>query len=144
MFWPIAAPRIYAASSSSSSSSSSANAPIVDGHNHEGLGDSAAKCFSGTDGDAEPSEYDDANESVSEADGAVGGDETVEERAGPEDPDLSNGESRNELPPNGAQIRSPDGKRRDAAILGLRVSRSGHIFATMTARTVTIWQTRVG
>ena len=143
MFWPIAAPRIYAASSSSSSSSS-ANAPIVGDHNHDDLGDSDAKRSLSTDGDAEPSEYEDANESVSEANGAVGGDETVEERAGSEGLVPSNRESRSRLDANGAQIRSPDEERGEGAIVGLRVSRSGHIFATMTARTVTIWQTRVG
>ncbi len=46
--------------------------------------------------------------------------------------------------PNGTEDSEAEAVDRDAAgLLGLRVSRNGHLFATITTKTLTIWQTSV-
>lgn len=46
--------------------------------------------------------------------------------------------------PNGSGNSEEDAVEKDAAVLlGLRVSRSGRLFATITAKALTIWQTSV-
>lgn len=46
--------------------------------------------------------------------------------------------------PNGEDDSEGDAVEKDAAgLLGLRVSRSGRLFATITAKALTIWQTSV-
>jgi hypothetical protein len=137
MFWPIAAPRIYAAGGSSSSPT---KVTTDDDDQEKDRDESNVKRAPSSASHAGPNNDENADEAVAAANGANGEDENVAERATTRDQDWTEDARR----PNGGGASSSTAERKDGAIIGLRVSRSGHIFVTMTADTIAIWQARVG
>lgn len=138
MYWPIGAPRIYAASTS--------NAPR--GHTLE------------SDDDAESRETTEGSGSLVNAPSTISGGDQEDGRTSPDvfsDPpktprtpgirpveqDGHHHLSARSLGDLGASINSASRDPDKEPILSIKLSRAGHLFATITNSTLTIWQTKV-
>ena len=138
MYWPVGAPRIYAASSSKSTGNLTVE----------------------SDDDAESREATDGSGSLLEAPSTVSGDRSDDGISAPsgtstpmspgtpgvkpieqQEPQsaLSARLLRPEVPLSSAAAASA----RKEALLALRVSRTGHLFAVISPTSLTIWQTKV-
>ena len=130
MYWPIGTPRIYATSSS--------RAP-------------AFKLFVTYDGLSSPPE---SGPTSPDPEGTLS--RATADQAGDEHPLLPTPST--PAPPTVESVEQDDGSATQASgtgdaeadvvpsrdpILGLRVSRSGHMFVVITATTITVWQTKV-
>ena len=126
MYWPIGAPRIYAASDNKTPKG---HAPD-DGPNIQQSGISGGVEAVGTVDETVGSGVD------------VGNGETGS-KAGEKDDENDN--HLNQRPGDGLSLSGPQtpSSNGSGGIIGLRVSRNGFMFATITTTTLTIWQTRV-
>jgi hypothetical protein len=129
MYWPIGAPRIYAAS------------------DHRTPKDRVLE--PGDSADIQPFENYDNENPVDTPGGAGGsqfdiGNERGMSQIEPEQVDQKDSRPEQSLE-NGFNRRGPHASRSNVSgsIIGLTVSRNGLMFATITTTTLTIWQTRV-
>lgn len=132
MYWPIGTPRIYATSSS--------RAP-------------AFKLFLSHDGLPSPSETGPASPSLLNPNsrGAAGHDEvelhpppTPITPVTPAVQSVEHDDFTSSRPSPDTHESDADGLPVLDPILALRASRTGHMFATITATSITVWQTKVG
>jgi hypothetical protein len=137
MYWPIGAPRIYAASKheldpkQTTTSLDGLEAPVQvrspTPSAPAGTNGTATHDNGGDEDDGQSVEYDETD-SIAQSESAADSDEKL---AAPETSE-STGAS-----PHAADD-DPGGE-----IVGLKVTRSGHMFATITQATLTVWQTKV-
>jgi RAB6A-GEF complex partner protein 1 len=132
MYWPIGAPRIYAASDNRIPKDRALKSG--DGANTQQSGDSDHVSAVGTTGEAGSSGVDVGNE---DAESTISREEREqnEERSSHLNQPLENSL-------NLGRPQTPGGSV-SGGIIGLRVSRNGLMFATITTDVLTIWQTRV-
>lgn len=115
MYWPIGSPRVYAAVLSGSSTNETVD-------NGDDVPSSALRSQVNTPNEESNSGFEGNGTSKTG---------NVEENS------LHDGQTGENL------IRVPAETRRDPAIIGLKVSRGGNLFTTITADTLTVWQTQV-
>lgn len=147
MFWPIGAPRIYAASGSSVADVQDA---IIEDTENNDEREHRRRHVLGSDSESDSTEFTDAKDTLAGLDAIDGTDKatvldqetTVEDEKDGHPADRDLGRIRPQAS-NGVDSHVPNEGHRDGAIIGLRVSRSGHIFAAITRQSLTIWQTRV-
>lgn len=147
MYWPVGAPRIYAATNIACGSRTLDHLKLDDADEFEHL--SEASVPTPTAGDSAGDKVSEVEPEVREASDDVtagaGIATDIHEAAGNEGGNNSiqhekveGSDSRN----RDSDITSVDGQAIRPAIVALKTSRSGHIFATITSQTLVIWQTR--
>ncbi|KAI9829133.1 MAG: hypothetical protein M1832_000156 [Thelocarpon impressellum] len=139
MYWPIGAPRIYAASN---------HGPSTDRAKERKAKETRAESDDAAEHAEETGVLLEKTSNGRETGGRDRkGEETPLDGDGLEEREhevTANGSSQEELrsKPGGDQAGTPLPSTDEAAIVALRVSRNGHIFATITATALSIWQSR--
>jgi hypothetical protein len=137
MYWPIGAPRIYAASKNELD-------PKHTTTSHDGLEAQGHIQTPNTEPNAngtaihdQDGDEDDAEEEIHEDEKVNGSEQTMSETSSEGKLPASEALKDNETSSQGIDD-DPGGE-----IVGLKVTRSGHMFATITQATLTVWQTKV-
>ncbi|QDS74565.1 hypothetical protein FKW77_008015 [Venturia effusa] len=127
MYWPIAAPRIYAATK-------------------HGQDDELQSAYE--DGTAIPTQRNKSAEKEIDRDAGVAGGETGDEKARLNGNRHESARQKSEVAA-GDEAAETDGTRAEKAekdpggqIVGITIARTGHMFITMTKSTLTVWQTK--
>jgi hypothetical protein len=123
MYWPIGAPRVYAASKHELNTAISTDGADVEPGKQDAVASTNGTATRGRDGEQE-------RESDEEIDGKA-----------QTEPDCD--ESDEQVLQNNGLLRRGSDSDPGGEIVGLKLSRNGHMFATITQSTLTIWQTKV-
>jgi hypothetical protein len=145
MYWPIGAPRIYAASKQelATNKTSTSHDGLEDNSQTPNVRDSTnGTAIHNLDGDDEDDEdEEEVEEAESVNDEKPNG--NIQSASASEASDGENLPAVDALESNGTSPQALD-EDPGGVIVGLKVTRSGHMFATITQATLTVWQTKVG
>jgi hypothetical protein len=135
MYWPIGAPRIYAASNGRPSKER-----VL--HFDDGAESPEAADGSGVLPDLPSSGLDVIHDGDGEASGLLAP-TSISPRISPVEHDARQRLSTNVVEHREDELEDAVGQAEKGHILSLKISRSGHLFAVITTTSLTIWQTKV-
>ena len=130
-YWPISAPSVYAASKQKLPEA--CIAPSDDGVRRPGQLQTHPGASYGDAQDEDPESTESSADPVTEDE-----DEDAGQRQRRTDDDEKKSTETKDVPKEASSEEDISGE-----IIGIRVTRSGHMFATITHSTLTIWQTKV-
>lgn len=156
MYWPVGTPRIYATSSTNAQYSGSGGdgGSILGGAaagptafnlvvSHDGIESSAAESSGGLDVPAGASTADPPltplTPAVKSVEHEYNDGESTASSLGTDDDGARGKHGRQRRP----SVALPEGIPLEEPVLAIKVSRPGHLFVTITATSMTVWQTKV-